>query len=61
MNQSTSGRGYFIYPVTQTRLEIPRPLITQSWTTGEKVKVVSFPVRGGLGPIRSTVDHANQH
>ena len=28
----------FDYPVTQTRLDIPRPLITQSWTTGGKSK-----------------------
>ena len=26
----------FDYPVTQTRLDIPRPLITQSWGTGGK-------------------------
>ena len=24
----------FVYPVTQTRLDVPRPLITQSWSTG---------------------------
>ena len=29
-----SGMGSFICPVAQTRLDIPRPLITKSWTTG---------------------------
>ena len=31
---STSGTGYFICPVAQTRLDILRPLITQSRSTG---------------------------
>ena len=32
--------GSFICPVAQTRLDMPRPLITQTWTTGAKVKVL---------------------
>ena len=35
---SISGTGSFICPVAQTRLDIPRPLFTQSWTTGGKSK-----------------------
>ena len=31
---------FYICLVAQTRLDIPRPLITQSWTTGGKVKVL---------------------
>ena len=34
---SISGTGCL---VAQTRLDIPRPLFTQSWTTGRKVKVL---------------------
>ena len=35
---SISGTGSFICPVAQTPLDIPRPLITQSWGTGGKPK-----------------------
>ena len=35
---SISGTGSFICPVTQTWLDIPRPLFTQSWITGGKSK-----------------------
>ena len=35
---SISGTGSFTCPVTQTRLDIPKPLITQSWGTGGKLK-----------------------
>ena len=38
---SISGTGSFICPITQTRLDIPRPLITQSWGTGRKAEVFS--------------------
>ena len=43
---SISGTGSFICPVTQTLLDIPRPLITQSWGTGGKAKC-SGPRVGG--------------
>ena len=35
---SISGTGSFKCPVAQRRRDIPRPLITQSWTTGGKSK-----------------------
>ena len=35
---SISGAGPFICPVSQTRLDTPRPLFTQSWGTGGKSK-----------------------
>ena len=35
---SISNTGSFICPVAQTRLGIPRPLFTQSWTTRGKSK-----------------------
>ena len=34
-----SGTGSFICPVAQTRLDIPRPLITQWWVGGAKCSV----------------------
>ena len=33
MGQNASGTGSFICPVAYTRLDIPSPLIRQSWTT----------------------------
>ena len=40
---SISGTRSCVCPVAQTRLDIPKPLITQSWTTGGgRVKFVSF-------------------
>ena len=38
---SISGTGSFICPVAQTRLDIPRPLITQSRSTGGKAEMFS--------------------
>ena len=36
-----SGTGSFISPVAQTRLDIPRPLLTQSRSTGGKAEMFS--------------------
>ena len=38
---SISGTGSFICPVAQARLDIPRPLITQSRSTGGKTEMFS--------------------
>ena len=40
---STSGTGSFICPVAYTRLDIPKPLMTQSRSTGGKVKERNGP------------------
>ena len=55
---SISGMGYVICPVAPTRLDIPRLLITQSWTTGRKVKEICFQVSGGLNrrPVMSQIN-----
>ena len=55
---SVSGTGSVICPVAQTRLDMPRPLFTQSWTTGGSQ---SAPAQGRFEPptCRSTVEHAN--
>ena len=47
-----------LYPVAHTRLDIPRPLFTHSWTTGGKSRCSR---QGGFEPptCRSTVEHAN--
>ena len=42
---STSGKGSFICPVIQTRLDIPRPLITQLYRPlGGKSNMITFSV-----------------
>ena len=43
----------FIYPVTQTRLDIPRPLITQSHIHGWTYQDLSLPSLGPLGGRQS--------
>ena len=55
---SISGTGSFICPVTQSRLDIPSPLFTQSWTTGGSQGCLAR-VRLERPTCRSTVDHAN--
>ena len=54
-----SGTGSFTCPVAQTRLDIPRPSFTQSWTAGGGGQ--SAPVQGRFKPptCRSIVEHAN--
>ena len=45
MQSRTDTAGHtkaFDYPVTQTRLDIPRPLITQLLAIAGRVKLVSF-------------------
>ena len=55
--------GSFVYLVTQTQLDKPRPLCTHAvmdhW--GKVSVPVSFPVRGRLEPTtcQSTVEHTN--
>ena len=48
---SISGTGSFICPVAQTRLDIPRPFFTQSWTTGGKVKVLQHKADSKRRPV----------
>ena len=57
---SISGTGSFTCPVVQTGLDIPRPLITQSWVT-EVGQVVSFQVwcRRELKTCHSTIQLTN--
>ena len=48
---STSGTGTFIYPVTQTRLDIPRSLITQSHRHGWTYQGLWLPNHGRGGEL----------
>ena len=51
----TSGREHTcICPVTQTRLDIPRPLITESRSTGRKAEM--FSSAGGVFDQQETRD-----
>ena len=51
----------FDYPVTQTRLDIPRPLITQSWATRVGGRGQTAPTRGRYEPLtcQSPVGHTD--
>ena len=54
------GTGSFTCPVVQTQLDIQRPLFTQSWITGMKVKVLRHKAYIFEPPnCQSTVEHAN--
>ena len=49
---SISDTGYFICPVTQTRLDIPRPLPSHTDTTGH-TKALDYPVTDTAGHTKA--------